>query len=171
MIIDTLKYVGSFLLLVLLQVLILNNIQISGYINPYLYILFIITLPIHLKKWAILVIAFVLGICIDMFCNTGGLHAAATLLIAYVRQPLLELFSPREGFNATSKPDLNQLGVQSFLYYALAMTSIHHLFFFFLEEFSFSEFFRVIFRSILSILFTMILIMISQYIRFDKSEK
>lgn len=106
-----------------------------------------------------------------MFCNTGGLHAAATLLIAFIREPLLDLFSPREGFNASSKPDLNQLGIQSFLYYALVMTSIHHLFFFFLEEFSFSEFFRVIFRSILSVLFTMILIMISQYIRFDKSEK
>lgn len=171
MIIDILKYTGRFFLLILLQVLILNNIQLSGYINPYLYILFVLMLPIQSPIWLVLTASFLLGLTMDMFSNSGGIHAASCVLIGFVRKPILTFFSPRDGFDFGSVPSLDYLGTASYLYYTLILTSIHHFIFFFLEEFSFNEFFSTFFRAMFSIVFTMLLILLSQYIAIRKNYK
>ena len=77
MINNILKHSVRFVFLVLLQVLILNNIQLNGFINPYLYILFIIMLPFEIPVWLLMLLAFVMGISIDMFLNTMGIHVCA----------------------------------------------------------------------------------------------
>ena len=81
----------SFILLVLVQVLALNNIQFLGYINPYIYILFILSLPVRLPQWITLLLGFVLGLTIDTFSNTMGTHAFATVLIAFLRNGIIKL--------------------------------------------------------------------------------
>ena len=75
-----LKNIFRFIILVLVQVLVLNNIQFLGYINPYIYILFILSLPVRTPRWASLLLAFVLGLTIDIFANTPGMHASAAEL-------------------------------------------------------------------------------------------
>jgi len=88
--------------MVLVQVWILNNIQLSGYINPYLYIMFLLVLPFEISFWILIPAGFLLGITIDMFMHTPGLHAAATVFAAFVRPGVLSLIAPGDGYEAAS---------------------------------------------------------------------
>ena len=80
-----LKNAGRFFFLVFFQVLILNNIQLGGYINPYFYIYFILLLPFETPRWLLLILSFLLGLTIDVFVNTPGVNAAACVLMAFAR--------------------------------------------------------------------------------------
>lgn len=75
------KYAIMFVSLVLVQVLILNNIQFSGFVNPYVYVLFILLLPFTIPGYLLLGLSFLMGISIDIFSNTLGLHAAASVFL------------------------------------------------------------------------------------------
>ena len=163
MINEVIKNGLRFIFLVLFQVLILNNIQLSGYLNPFLYVLFILMLPFQSPDWLVLILSFVLGISIDMFADTGGLHAVACVLMAFIRRPVLKLVSPRDGYDTGQKPTMQQFGFGWFFSYAGILIFVHHLTLFFMETFSFSEFFSTLFRVILSSLFTLMLIFISQF--------
>jgi rod shape-determining protein MreD len=163
MINDVIKNSFRFLFLVLFQVLILNNIELSGYLNPFLYVLFILMLPFQTPKWLVLVLAFIIGISVDMFSNTGGLHAAAAVFMAFMRQPILKLISPREGYDVVQSPTIQQFGFGWFFSYAGILVLIHHLFLFYMEAFHFTQFSTTFLRAILSSLFTLSLIFISQF--------
>jgi len=163
MINDVVKNILRFLFLLLFQVLILNNIQMSGYLNPFLYVLFILMLPFQTPNWLVLLLSFFLGLSVDMFADTGGLHAAASVFMAFLRQPVLRLVAPREGYDVNHQPTIRQFGFGWFLTYAGILVLVHHLFLFYMEAFQFSEFFSIFFRVILSSLFTLTLIFISQF--------
>ena len=163
MISDILKNIIRFLFLVLLQVLILNNIQLSGYLNPFLYVLFILMLPFQTPKWLVLLLAFIAGISVDMFSDTGGLHAAASVFMAFMRDPILRLISPREGDDAVQSPTVQQFGFGWFFSYAGILVFAHHFLLFYLETFHLSGFFPTFFRVILSSIFSLTLIFISQF--------
>jgi rod shape-determining protein MreD len=169
MINEVIGNVIRFLFLVLIQVLILNNIQLSGYLNPFLYILFILMLPFQTPKWLVLVLAFVIGISIDMFSDTGGMHAAATVFMAFLRQPILKLISPRDGYEAGQQPTIQQFGLGWFFSYAGILVLIHHLVLFYMEAFHFTGFFSTFLRVVLSSFFTLTLIFVSQFF-FSKSK-
>ena len=87
-----------FFALILLQVLVLNNIQFSGYINPNVYVLFILMLPVQTPGWIVLISSFLLGISIDMFSDSLGLHATASVLIAFIRPNIINILSAKEAF-------------------------------------------------------------------------
>ena len=163
MINDVIKNWLRFIFLVLFQVLILNNVELSGYLNPFLYVLFILMLPFQTPNWLVLILAFAMGISVDMFSNTGGLHAAASVLMGFLRQPILKLISPREGFDVVQRPTIQQFGLGWFFSYAGILVLIHHLFLFYMETFNFSEFGTTFIRVILSSVFTLSLIFISQF--------
>src|SRR5690554_1934845 len=91
-----LKYGFMFLMLALAQVLIFNQIHFGGYITPFVYILFIMLLPLHSPRYLLMISGFLLGLTIDVFSNTLGMHAAATVFIAYVRPFILRSISNRE---------------------------------------------------------------------------
>jgi rod shape-determining protein MreD len=160
------KYVIMFVALVLVQVLVLNNIQFSGLINPYIYILFILLLPFTIPGYFLLPIAFLLGITIDIFNNTLGVHAGATVLLAFLRPGIAQLVSSRELIEKGNTPNLSQLGFASFLKYTIIAVLIHHLFLFYAEAFSFGGFFETFLRYILSSVFSILIILGSQFIVF-----
>ena len=87
------KYVLLFIILIVAQLLIFNNIEFSGYVNPYVYILFIILLPFETPKVLLLVLAFLMGLIIDLFLGTPGVHTSATVLMAFFRPFILGTFS------------------------------------------------------------------------------
>ncbi|MFH1005857.1 MAG: rod shape-determining protein MreD [Bacteroidota bacterium] len=118
MIHDIFRNIIRFFFLVLFQVLILNNIGLLGYVNPFLYVLFILMLPFTTPNWLILVLAFVLGISIDMFSDTGGIHAAASVMMAYMRPFILKLISPRDGYDMSLHPTFQYFGFSWFLSYS-----------------------------------------------------
>lgn len=157
-----------FIVLVLLQVWVLNNIQLSGYINPYMYVLFILLLPFETPKWLILILAFSLGLAVDMFSNTPGIHASASVFMAFFRPFVLQSISPRDGFETGTFPRVHYYGIKWFFKYTLLLVFLHHLFLFTVEVFNFHNFHLTLWRTVLSTLFSTLLILISQLIIFRK---
>jgi len=163
-----LKNTVRFVFLILLQVLILNRIHFLGYINPYLYIYFLLMLPFATPRWLLLILAFFLGLGVDIFSNTPGMHAAASLAVAFIRPYLIKRISPAEEFDPRARPSIVINGLRWFITYSLILITIHHLLLFYIEIFRFSEFFQTFFRAVLSIVFTMILILISEHLLYRK---
>jgi len=153
-----------FLFLVLFQVLILNHLNLGGYTNPYFYIYFILLLPFATPRWLLLILAFILGLSIDIFTNTYGLNAAATLIMAFCRPYVIRIISrePEEAFGI--QPSLWSEGFQWFTLYSLILVLIHHIALFYLELFRFTEFFSTLLRVLTSTVFTMVLIFLSEMI-------
>ncbi len=159
-----------FLFLVGIQVLILNHIQWNGFVNPYVYVLFILLLPVETPKWLLLIVAFFTGLVIDMFGSSGGMHAAATVFMAFARPGVLRLIAPRDGYETEMKLTPQVMGFNWFITYLSIMILLHHLMCFYLEVFRFSEFFITFFKAILNSAITIVLIIISEYL-FGQSRK
>jgi len=155
-----------FLVLVILQVGLLNKIHFGGFINPYLYVYGILLLPFETPRWLLLVLSFLLGLAIDIFSLSIGLHAAATVLMAFARPGAIKVIATTKDFEQGLRPSIRDLGFRWFLTYALLLVILHHTALFYLEVFSFSDFFVTFFRALTSVVFTMILIMVTQYLTF-----
>ena len=149
-----------FIGLVLLQVIVLNNINFLGYINPFFYILFIFLYPMEKINNNYIIISFSLGLAIDFFSNTGGINAAATLFIAYIRIPMLKLVIGKREIDFSSMK-INKMTFGRKYTFILILTFIHHLIVFGLEYFKWSSFGIILQKTVLTTIFTMILIMIS----------
>ncbi len=159
-----LRHLFRFLLLTATQVLVLNNVQLATFINPFLYILFILSLPVNIPRLGLLPIAMVCGLTIDMFQNTPGMHASACLFIAYLRPGWLKMIAPRDGYETDAEPGIRKFGFVWYVTYASVLVLVHHFVLFFLEVFRFSEFFDTLLRIVLSSILTLLLIIIAQYL-------
>ncbi|TQD38877.1 rod shape-determining protein MreD [Haloflavibacter putidus] len=153
-----LSNIARFIILVLVQVILLSNINFLGYINPYLYMLFVLLLPFNLNQMAVLFLSFLIGITIDAFQDTGGIHAAACLVIAYIR-PLILKFSfgvsyEHETIKFYRTPISQRIG------YIFILVFCHHLVLFSLEVFNFSYFMLVLQKTLYSGIFTVLLILL-----------
>ena len=147
-----------FILLVLVQVLVLNNIQFLGFLNPYIYILFILSLPVRLPNWISLLLAFALGLTIDVFSNTMGMHSFATVLAAFIRPGIIKLFTAiDEGNNPT--PSFYTFGVGVYIRYVVTIVLIHHFTLFLIEAFSFEHFWILLAKILLSSVVSIIIIL------------
>ncbi|MCG9971839.1 rod shape-determining protein MreD [Christiangramia crocea] len=148
-----------FILLVLLQVLVLNNINFAGYVNPYLYVLFILLYPFTGNQSLFLLLSFLLGISIDIFEDSGGINAAACLVAAFVRPNLL-----RFSFGISYDHQNIRLSATPFgakLSYVFLMVLIHHFVLFSLEMFSLTHILIILKKTLFSSIFTVILILLS----------
>lgn len=145
--------------MILLQVLVLNQMNLGGYINPYVYVLFIILLPVQINKSTLLLLAFLTGLTIDLFGNTLGLHASATVLLAYARPGILRLFFQNLEFSEEEEPNISKLKPGGFLKYTLVLVFIHHSALFFLEVFTFQGLLSTLFRIALSTIISSLMIM------------
>jgi len=153
-----LQNIFRFILLVLFQVLVLSNIQFLGYINPYIYILFILALPVHTPRWFSLILAFGIGLTIDMFSNTMGMHAFATVMVAFLRNGTIKLFTAiEEGNNPT--PSFHTFGVSAYVKYVVLMVLVHHTTLFILEAFSLAHFWLMFAKILLSTFVTILIIL------------
>ena len=127
-----------FLFLLCLQVVILNNINFLGYINPYLYIAFVFLYPLNENKFALLFWSFILGITIDFFTDSGGIHAFSTLFIAYTR-----LFFIRIYFSKIPSDypffKLKSESIGKVFNFVVTLTVLHHLIYFSFVSFSFQN--------------------------------
>lgn len=153
-----------FILLVLLQVLVLNNIRLFGYINPFLYVLFVLLLPVEMPGGLVLLLSFLLGTAVDFFTNTPGMHGAATVFMAFVRKYLLKLMAPRDGYEPDKPPGIGNMGIVWFLTFSLILVFLHHMVLFYIEVFRFREFFTTLLRVFLSTIVTVVLVILSEYL-------
>lgn len=149
------RFVG----LVLLQVLVLNHINFLGYINPYLYIIFILALPVDMAHWKVIFMGFLLGLSIDFFGDTGGVHAAACLAIAYVRPKLLRASYGLSYDHRTIK--FYEASFKERLVYISLIVVCHHLVLFTLTFFNLSHIILILKNTLFSSIFTIILMLIT----------
>jgi rod shape-determining protein MreD len=159
------NYTIMFISLVLIQVLLLNYIQFSGFINPYIYVLFVLLLPVSTPRYAVVLLGFFMGLVIDIFSNTLGMHAAATTFMAFARPVVMNVISARE-MDKSDYPGLQQYGFLWFLYYAGILVFMHHVIFFYIEAFTFTNFIHTFIRCFLSSLFSIFMIVLSQFLVF-----
>lgn len=160
----TLVNILRFVVLVLFQVLIVNHIRLGGYVRPYVYLIFIMLLPVNIPKWQLLLYGFGIGLVVDMFTGTLGLHAGATTLMAFCRPSIIKLVSGRQKFENVQEPRLSQLGGVWFIRYSLCMVLVHHFSYFLLESFSFRLIGQVFLRILLSAPVSIFLIMMILYL-------
>jgi rod shape-determining protein MreD len=165
MINSLLRFGIIFIILVLLQVLMFNNIQFSGYVNPYVYIMFILLLPVEIPSWLLLLLSFSIGMIIDFYSGSPGMHSTATVFAGFVRPFILRSNSPRDGYEPGAEPSMLTYGFRWFLLYALMMILVHHTVLFYVEVFRFTDFFRTMLRVLLSSLFTLVFVLIIEFYR------
>jgi hypothetical protein len=157
--------------LLLVQVLIIQNINLSGYIILLPYVMVILMLPFETNKLIVLFASFLLGVCIDYFYDSSGIHASACTIMGFARYYVLKYIAPREGYDAAVRPTVEDMGLGWFLRYAGTLIIIHHFFLFYIEIFRFSEFFRTMARVILSSIGTFGLIYLIQFLFFNTGRR
>jgi rod shape-determining protein MreD len=150
--------------------LVVNNIELHSSINPYIYITFILLLPISLKPWQVLIISFFTGAAMDAFSSTPGLHMAATNLVGYLRGFYLSGATTKEDQERNIVPSISQKGFLWFNFYALVLIFTHHFVLFFLEIYTFREFFPTMIRILMSTFVTLLLINIGQILFYNVSK-
>lgn len=153
---------ARFILLLAAQILIFNRIDLFGYINPFPYILFIILYPVNGNKSGLLLASFFLGLLMDMFCNSGGVHAAACLILAYYR-PAIFKFSFGLSYEYQTVKLNDVLTPERFSFLLIAVV-IHHFVLFVLEVFKVSFLWDILVRTFFSTIFTIITCIIIIYI-------
>jgi rod shape-determining protein MreD len=151
-------------LLVAFQVLVLNNLGISYYINPYVYPLFIIMLPFSTPRWLLMLIAFVVGFTVDFFSNTAGMHAAATVFMAFLQPTVVRLFTSKTALETDDRPNIRTLGLTWFFTYASFLLLIHHFIYFLLEIFSLNNLFTTLSKTVLSCAVSMLFATLIAYL-------
>ncbi len=143
---------------VLVQVMLLKDLVLFDSAFCFLYVAFILLLPFELSAMMTIVIGFFTGFTIDVFYDSMGLHAFATVLIGYLRNYWLSIITPQGGYEAGNSPTIAANGVQWFLVYAIPLVFIHHFVLFFLEASGFEMFWYTMLKIISSMFFTMIVI-------------
>ncbi len=157
------EFIFWFVGLVLFQVLLLNHIQIAGVINPFLYIYFIIALPIHTNRISLIFTGFFLGLVVDALSNTWGIHAMGTTLIAFLRPYIFRIVVTQEELDKVM-PRFRTMGI-NYVKYIIFMVLIHHLSLFLLEAFSFKYFGIILLKTLVSSALTILLIFTLEKVR------
>jgi hypothetical protein len=157
-----LNNIARFILLLAAQILLFNNINFLGFINPYPYILFIILFPVNGNKFGLLAASFLIGLLMDMFLNSGGVHATSCLILAFFRPAIFKFsFGLSYEYQTVRLNDVVTPERFSFLFLAVVL---HHITLFILEIFTLNFFFNIIVRTLLSTLFTLIISLLIIYL-------
>ncbi len=157
---DNINIALLFIGLILLQIIVLNNINFLGYINPFYYIIFVLLYPLKKIDSSLILLSFFLGLFIDIFSNSGGTNAAATLFITFIRIPVLKIILDKRELEYSSL-SIQKLPFYKSLAFISVLTFIHHFIVFGLEYFKWSNIRIIIIKTSLTSIFTILLILIS----------
>lgn len=157
--------------MVFIQVFLLKNVSVYNLAVPYMYILFILLLPFDTNNFLLFFLSFLMGLTIDMFYDTPGLHAASCIVLALVRILFISVTVQKDGFDNEPEPTLSIMGFRWFFTYALVLTLFHHFFLFNLEVFRISEIPYTISRFLFSSIFTIILMLITGLLFYRSKER
>jgi len=151
-----------FILLLAVQIIIFDNMTFLGYIMPLPYILFIILYPVNSNKPSLLISSFLLGLTMDFFSNSGGIHATACVILAFYR-PFLFKFAFGVSYEYQTIKLNESLTPERFSFILLAVV-MHHFTLFILEAFQVSFIWDILIRTLLSTVFTIISCIIIIYL-------
>lgn len=150
--------VFRFVILILLQVILFNNMDLFGFVTPYPYILFILLYPLNSNRAGLVVASFILGLILDTFNNSGGVHAAACVTIAYYRESFLK-FAFGVSYEYHLMRITDKISTELITYIALAVV-VHHTVLFVLEIFNYHFALEILLRIITSSVFSLALIVL-----------
>lgn len=154
--------------LFLLQILVFKSVDLSwgsfDYIHFYVYPLALILIPLNWPRAIVLLVAFFYGLGIDIFYDSFGMHAAASVFTVFIRTYFLKFLEPYEGYKIELSPSLSNLGFTWFFTYSSFLIFLHLLFYFSVDAFTFVFFFDIILNTIFSFIFSMIFVLIHQFI-------
>lgn len=158
---DIIIQIFSFLIFLGLQIMVARNLVLFDKGFTFIYIAFILLLPFETGSVLILFLGFLTGLSLDIFYDSLGIHAASTLLIAFIRPYWIQSITPRGGYDNATAPALNEMGFQWFVSYALPLIFVHHFTLFFIEVGGLSAFWftipKVLFSTVLSFV-TMVIV-------------
>ncbi len=157
-----------FVLYLLAQVMLFKQLVLFNTAFCFVYVAFILLLPIETNSLILMLVAFALGITVDMFYDSLGLHAFSLVLIAYARNYWLGTITPQGGYDAGEGPTLAVNGLQWFMVYTVPLVFVHHFVLFFTEAGGFGIFWFTMQKVITSLMFTMGVILFLQYFSFDR---
>ncbi len=160
------QYLSLLPFYVLLQVIVLNEVLFYSYINPFIYIILIISLPLKTPKWYLLLYAFALGFFIDLFSGGLGFHSTATVLIAFVKPFISKITIPHNILNDSDKITQKKIGNKAYITFSLFLIIIHSTCLFICEHLNFN--FDIFTKIIASSLVTLILLLITQLFYSEK---
>lgn len=141
-----------FVLVLIIQVTICSNINLFGHINPFVYIIYILLFPTNYNRLTFLLSSFFLGLVLDIFLDSGGVHAAASVFLAYIRPVFLKYAYGTIYETATFKFEKAEL--KNLFGYVLLSSLFHHIIVFGLEIFSSSQILLIIKSAVLACIFT-----------------
>lgn len=165
--IQILRFAG----LVLLQIWVLNNVRIGAYVNPFVYMLFIMMLPFSFPGWLLLLSAFGMGLLMDLLMSTAGLHAGAMVLMAFARPYVIRLATASREPENVNNPSLSQMGIAWWFSYVSSLVFVHHFALFLLESFSFQQLGFTLLRIFLSSIFSVGIILLLSYFFLPKASR
>lgn len=166
------KNIIRFIIIMFIQVFVLNKIPpLHQFIVPYFYFVFILWLPFKMGRTALLLISFSVGMVTDMFFKTPGLHAAACVLIAFVRPFLINLLLPKEATDwGNEEPSKKTMGAVPYATFLIILTLMHHFYLILLEWMQFGSFLYFIGKLVATTLISLFLIMITDLFLNRKSK-
>jgi hypothetical protein len=152
-----------FLVYLSLQVFLFDNMVLFRTAFCFVYVGFILLLPLQISTTLLITVSFLAGLIVDMFYSTPGINASASVLIAFLRPYWLGLITPRGGYEEIDIPRLKTLGFSWFITYSIPLIFIHHLSLFIVEAGDLFNFWFVINKTILSTIYTTGILVIGQY--------
>ena len=162
-----------FVALVLFQGLILRRLELTGglwdYIHPMVYPLFIIMLPIRMPSTLVILLGFAVGMIMDVFYASLGIHAAATVFLGFIRKTVINAMEPRGGYNLNDTPTRSSLGMRWWITYVAILMGIHQFFYFSVEAFTFVYIVDILLSTLFSFVVSMAFVYMIQLL-FDPSE-
>lgn len=162
-----------FFLIIFFQVFVLNNVDfgpLNYLLNPVVYIAFIITFPNSYSKYVLLIVAFLLGLTVDMFLNTHGIHTSACLLMAYSRTFMVKQLEAQNTFDESFDLTIHSIEKTSYIKYLITLTFIFFFWLFTIEEFNLLRIHIILLKTILSTAFSVMLILLGQFLLFKKQK-
>jgi|SRR5690606_1732832 len=154
----------SFFVYLLYQVLILKNIVLFNTAFCFLYVAYLLFLPVESNPVFLMLAGFLMGFAVDIFYDSLGLHAFSCVLVMYVRNYWLTLITPQGGYDVGTTPSIAINGIQWFLVYTIPLVFLHHAFLFFVEAGGFGMFWFTLWKIITSTIFTTVVTVIVQFL-------
>jgi hypothetical protein len=154
----------AFFVYLLYQVMILQNVVLFHTAFCFLYVAYLLLLPVETNPLTLMGIGFLMGFAVDMFYESIGLHAFACVFVMYVRNYWLSSITPQGGYDSNVTPSMALGGFQWFVVYALPLVFVHHLMLFYMEAGGFGMFWFTLWKTIVSTFFTTLVILIAQFL-------
>jgi cell shape-determining protein MreD len=169
---SNLKNIIRFILLILVQVYVLDKIHLHQMITPYIYFIFILWLPFKINRVLLMCLAFILGFTLDSFRHQPGFHAAACVLMAYIRPFVVNLLIPQEGAESNyDEPSFRSMGGRvPYLIYAGILIVFHNFWLFMLEAWQFADVWYFLIKTLLSTLISLLLVLTIELL-FSRKQK